>query len=143
MKINKNNFIKRFDIFKAEVINEGAWGSKPLQGDTPSDWKWKFGKLIYIELVDKFDSAIKHNDLLSMYHCVGMWEYFKDRHEFDDDPYDVFVEDQITKLDSLANECLDILSMDYLEMGYKTPSEVKEYLDSVKPKFKGQKKDMK
>lgn len=123
MKINRfNDILKSYDM-----INEGAWGSKPLDSDSASDWKWVFGKLIYEELSSKLENWIGNDDLLKMYEGIGMWEYFRDKHS--DESYNIFSKEQIKDLDFLTLKSAEYLLEKYQDMGWKEPEKVKSYLN--------------
>jgi hypothetical protein len=118
------------DYFK---LNEGSWGNGPLDNDATSDWKWKFGAFIYKEINDELNKAIKSENLQGIYHCVGMWEYFRDRHAAEQ--YNMFKEEEIENLDSLSLECVNNLLENLDSMGWKEPESVKRYLNDLVEKF--------
>ena len=84
-------FNDRFE--NLQKIDEGIWGYKPLDNDHASDWKWRFGNLIYEEIVGSLEQWIGENDLLKIYEGIGMWEYFRYKHK--DDSYGIFSRKQI------------------------------------------------
>jgi len=129
--------INRFsDIYKSfDKINEGAWGHMPLDNDAASDWKWVFGKMIYNEILDKLKKSIENDDLTHMYYCIGMWEYFRDKHKHKDDSYGIFIDEQIQELDYLSIKTAEQLIERYEEMGWKNPEEVKTYLEKLLSKL--------
>lgn len=124
MKINKFNEYER--------LYEGAWGSGPLDNDAASDWKWVFGRFIFNEIKSSFEINISKNELQNLYHDIGMWEYFRDRHA--DESYGMFTKDQIQELDSLSVDCAEMMIPKVKGMGWKdkkSEQEVVDYLESI------------
>ena len=119
-------FNDRYNDF--QKIDEGAWGHEPLDSDHASDWKWRFGNLIYEELAYSLEQWIGDNDLLKIYEGIGMWEYFRDKHA--DESYNIFNEKQIEDLDFLTIKSAEMLLEKYKEMGWKEPQKVKQYLEN-------------
>lgn len=114
-------------------LNEGSWGNGPLANDAASDWKWVFGAFIYKEINDKLNKSIKSENLQGIYHCIGMWEYFRDRHAAEQ--YNMFKEEEIENLDSLCLEYTKYILENLSEMGWKEPEQVKGYLNDLIEKF--------
>ena len=110
-----------------QKIDEGTWGYKPLDSDSASDWKWKFGNLIYEELATSLEGWIGGDDLLKIYEGIGMWEYFRDKHV--GESYGIFSKEQIQDLDFLTTKSSEYLLEKYTEMGWKEPEKVKQYLE--------------
>lgn len=124
MKINK---FKEY-----ERLYEGSWDTGPLDNDSASDWKWVFGRFIYNEIYSHIEKSISENNDQEIYHGVGMWEYFRDRHI--DDTYNMFTEDQISDIDSLTYDASKMLLHKISEMGWKdkkSETEVKGYLEDI------------
>lgn len=129
MKINRFN-----DLYKSyDKLNEGAWGHNPLDNDTSSDWKWVFGRMIYNEILNKLKKSIENDDLRSIYYCIGMWEYFRDKHK--DESYGIFIDEQIEELDYLSIKSAEQLLDRYDELSYNEPNKVKIYLEKLLQKL--------
>lgn len=123
MKIIRfNDIYKNFD-----KVDEGVWGNEPLDSDHASDWKWRFGNLIYEELASSLEQWIGENDLLKIYEGIGMWEYFRDKHA--NEAYNIFSDEQIKDLDYLTIKSAEMLLEHYKEMGWKEPEKVRQYLE--------------
>ena len=102
-------------------INEGAWGHGPLDNDSVSDWKWKFGDLILKEL------SKENEDLNHDYYVIGMWEFFRDRLETN---YSLFKDDDIEEMNQKTVLMAEkLLSSDDFLNKYDDPSKVKKYLE--------------
>ena len=69
MKINRFNDISE----SYHMLNEGAWGHKPLDNDAASDWKWVFGKMIYTEIRDNLKKWMENDDLFNIYNAISTW----------------------------------------------------------------------
>ncbi len=112
-----------------ESLNEGAWGSFPLDNDSASDWKWEFGDVIIDKLKEKLDSqnqeeALRFDDA---YHAIGMWEFFKDKLKTQ---YSFFSDDEIEEMDNLTKEVAQKLLDSGYGKDYKEPEKVQTYLQN-------------
>jgi len=109
------------DILNEELqkVNEGAWGHGPLDNDSASDWKWKFGDLIIEELKKKFFG----HDVSYKYYALGMWEFFKTRLETQ---YSVFTNDEIEEMDEIASKVAREIIHDTRFDAYDNPQEVRD-----------------
>lgn len=120
---------------RSEDINEGAWGHGPLDNDSASDWKWKFGDLIIKELKDKIKSAKKdiktyHKSSYKssyLYYSIGMWEFLRDKLKTN---YSFFTDDEVREMNKLTVECAQLM-LDNPETyhAHKDPKIVKSYLE--------------
>lgn len=115
-----------------ESLNEGAWGHFPLDNDSASDWKWKFGDLIIEELKDKIMRGLnseEYTDWSYLYYAIGMWEFLKDRL---DTQYTFFTSDEIKEMDNLTKQAAQkLIDENYGEVGgYKNPEVISSYLEN-------------
>ena len=121
--------ILRIDNWSSDYqkLDEGAWGYEPLDNDTASDWKWRFGNMIYEEIMSSLENWMEENDLSKIYNAIGMWEYFRNKHI--DDSYGIFVKKQIEDLDYSTTQAAYYLLKKYKEMDLDQPEKVKQYLE--------------
>lgn len=115
---------------RAKLINEGAWGHYPLDNDSASDWKWKFGDMIIAEIKNKINKGLKsdqYSDWSYLYYSIGMWEFFKERLKTQ---YTFFTDDEIEEMDKLTTKAAQkLLDADYGKVGgWKEPDVVNTYL---------------
>ena len=108
-----------------DILDEGAWGHGPLDNDSASDWKWKFGDMIMKEIKSK----LKGDDFGNKYHAIGMWEYFRNTLKTQ---YSFFSDDDITEMNKLigkiAKEILDSDSPKSPLATYEKPDIIRGYL---------------
>lgn len=110
-----------------ESLNEGAWGHFPLDNDSASDWKWKFGDDITKRIKEKlnFEDKKGSDDIGHAYHAIGMWEFFKDRLQTQ---YSFWSDDEIEEMNNLTKEVAEKLLAAGYGSDYKEQVKVQIYL---------------